>query len=892
MATTQLAPQYDPAAIESTVYQRWLDADVFAADRTSDREPYVIVIPPPNVTDVLHMGHGLNNTLQDVFIRFERMRGREALWLPGTDHAGIATQNVVERAVAAEGKTRQELGREAFVARVWEHVRDKGGTILEQLKAIGSSCDWSRTRFTLDDDYSSAVRRVFVQLYREGLIYRGHRVIHWCPRCLTSLSDEEAGFHDRESRLFHIRYQLVGEEGHVVVATTRPETMFGDVALVFHPDDERYAELRGRTARIPLTDVEIPIDVSTAVERDFGTGMLKVTPAHDANDFDIANELERDLGQPVVIDEDARMVDTNRVPPALRGLGRDVARKRIVQELEDAGQLEKQEPYQHAVRQCYRCHTVVEPLLSDQWFVRMAPLAEPALEAYRTGAVRFLPERWGKVYENWLTNIRDWNISRQLWWGHRIPVWYCEREGCEEITVSEGTPQACGACGGALRQDEDVLDTWFSSWLWPFATFGWPEETEDLKKFYPGHTLVTGADIIFFWVARMIMAGYHFLGETPFNTVFFNGIVRDPQHHAFSKSRGNGIDPLDVVKRYGADALRYTAVAGTAAGTDIIMDRNDLDSTFAAGRHFGNKLWNVARLLLANLNGSAPVSSDLDRSHHQLADRWILSRLQRVTRTVTDHLDACRLNEAATGVYHFLWDELADWYVEQAKPRLQSPTPEGDAARATLLMSFETTLRLLHPVMPFITEELWSFLPGEREPLLAGARWPVPNMDLIDATAETRFGQVQSLVTAIRSIRAEYGVKPGTSVRAFCEPADGEARDAFEAERGTIERLAKLDALVFGAADETVGAHAVLADGSAVFVPLGDAIDVQAECVRLASEMERLEKQLAAVTAKLANENFTTRAPAEVVERERQKEQAWGERRDTLAAKRRSLGCS
>ena len=892
MATTQLAPQYDPKAIESTVYQRWLDADVFVADRASDREPYVIVIPPPNVTDILHMGHGLNNTLQDVFIRFERMRGREALWLPGTDHAGIATQNVVERAVAAEGKTRQDLGREAFVARVWEHVRDKGGTILEQLKAIGSSCDWSRTRFTLDDDYSSAVRRVFVQLYREGLVYRGHRVIHWCPRCLTSLSDEEAGFHDRESRLFHIRYQLVGEGGHVLVATTRPETMFGDVALVFHPDDERYAELEGQTVRIPLTDIEIPIDVSTAVERDFGTGMLKVTPAHDANDFDIANELERDLEQPVVIGEDARMVDTDRVPPALRGLDRDIARKRIVQELEETDQLEKQEPHQHAVRQCYRCHTVVEPLLSDQWFVKMAPLAEPALEAYRTGAVRFLPERWGKVYENWLTNIRDWNISRQLWWGHRIPVWYCEREGCGEITVSEETPQECGACGGALRQDEDVLDTWFSSWLWPFATFGWPEETQDLKKFYPGHTLVTGADIIFFWVARMIMAGYHFLGETPFNTVFFNGIVRDPQHHAFSKSRGNGIDPLDVVKLYGADALRYTAVAGTAAGTDIIMDQNDLDSTFAAGRHFGNKLWNVARLLLANLNGSAPVSGDMDRFHHQLADRWILSRLQRTTQTVTDHLDAYRLNEAATGVYHFLWDELADWYVEQAKPRLQSPTPEGDAARATLLVSFETTLRLLHPVMPFITEELWSFLPGEREPLLASARWPVANMDLIDAPAETRFGQVQNLVTAIRSIRAEYGVKPGTSVRAFCEPANGDTRDAFEAERGTIERLAKLDELVFGGADETVGAHAVLADGSAVFVPLGGAIDIRAECARLASEMERLGKQLAAVTAKLANENFTTRAPAEVVERERQKEQAWGEQRDTLAAKRRSLGCS
>ncbi len=890
MTTTQLAPQYDPAAIEKTIYQRWLDAGVFTADRDSDREPYVIVIPPPNVTDVLHMGHGLNNTLQDVFIRFERMRGREVLWLPGTDHAGIATQNVVERALAKEGKTRQDLGREAFVERVWKHVDEKGGTILDQLKAIGASCDWTRTRFTFDDDYSSAVRHVFVQLYDEGLVYRGHRVIHWCPRCLTSLSDEEAEFHDRESRLYHIRYRLDGANSHVVVATTRPETMFGDVCLVFHPEDERFAELQGQSVAIPLTDVVIPIDVSTAVERDFGTGMLKVTPAHDANDFDIVNELERELDQPVVIDEHGRMVDTDRVPVDLRGLDRDDAREQIVKLLEENGQLEKVEPYHHAVRRCYRCHTVVEPRLSDQWFVRMDRLAEPALKAYRDGAVRFVPQRWGKVYENWLTGIRDWNISRQLWWGHRIPVWYCGREGCDQITVSEETPDAC-ACGGVLRQDEDVLDTWFSSWLWPFATFGWPQETEDLKRFYPGHTLVTGPDIIFFWVARMIMAGYHFLGETPFSTVLFTGMVRDPQHRAFSKTLGNGIDPLDVVERYGADALRYTVVASAAAGTDIIMDRNDLDSTFAAGRHFGNKLWNVARLLLANLDGSVQIQGKLDQATLQLADRWILSRAQRTTQSVTEHLVAFRLNDAAIAVYHFLWDDMADWYLEQVKPRLQSASSDGSTARATLLTTFETTLRLLHPVMPFITEELWSCLPGDREALLADAAWPEPIPELVDDRAEASFRQVQGVVTAIRSIRAEYGVKPGAKIRAHAEPASTDAREAFEEERATIERLARLDQLSFTTPQDTIGAHAVLPDGSAVFVPLGDAIDIRAECARLANEMARLEKQLTAVSAKLGNEQFTSRAPSEVVERERQKETAWREQRDTLAAKRRSLRC-
>jgi valyl-tRNA synthetase len=899
MTTSKLAPQYDPATTETATYRRWLEADVFAAERSSDKTPYVIVIPPPNVTSQLHMGHGLNNVVQDVLIRYERMRGREALWLPGTDHAGIATQNAVERLLAAEGRTRHDLGREAFVKRVWQHVDETGGTILDQLKAIGASCDWSRTRFTLDEGYSRAVKRVFVTLYHQGLIYRGHRVIHWCPRCLTSLSDEEAEFHEREAKLYHIRYPFAdGEEGHLTVATTRPETMFGDILLVYHPEDEHYTGIQGRQVEIPLTSVVIPVDVSTHVERGFGTGMLKVTPAHDANDFDIARELDPELEHPVVIDEHAKMADVARVPQTLRGLDRDDAREKLLTLLEAKGLLEKVEPYHHAVRQCYRCQTVVEPRLSDQWFVRMVKLARPALQAYRDGKVRFIPERWGKVYDNWLSEIRDWNISRQLWWGHRIPAWYCEAEdgkGCGRLTVSEDTPPAC-ECGGRLRQDPDVLDTWFSSWLWPFATLGWPEDTEDLKYFYPGHTLVTGPDIIFFWVARMIIAGYHFLGDRPFETVYLNGIVRDIQHRKMSKSLGNGIDPLDVVRLYGADALRYTVIAGGAAGTDVLLDPDDLDTSFAPGRNFANKIWNVGRFILANLEGQATPVEEVDREELELADRWILSRTERVIATTTELQDRFRLNEAANEIYHFVWDELADWYVEQVKPRLYGVAAGSEVARGVLLHVFETALRLLHPLMPFITEEMWSFLPDREGGLLARAPWPTAEPSRIDAEAESRFGRVQALVGAVRGIRAEYGVQPGKPVPAVVEPSDNEAREAFTASASTIEQLAKITGLyVNGEAAGTdgreIGAHAVLPDGSAVFVPLGDAIDVQKECERLSAEMDRLDKQLGAVTAKLANEQFTTRAPSQVVEREREKEQAWREQRETLAQKLRSLGC-
>jgi len=892
MTHTDLAPQYDPSAIERAVYRRWLDADVFAAPVDAEGEPYVIVIPPPNVTSVLHMGHGLNNTIQDVLIRFERMRGRNALWLPGTDHAGIATQNAVERILAQDGKRRQDLGRTAFVERVWEHVRETGGTILDQLKAIGCSCDWSRTRFTFDEAYSSAVRRVFVHLHNEGLIYRGHRVIHWCPRCLTSLSDEEAEFRERDDFLYYIRYPFAdaADRDGVVVATTRPETMFGDVCLVCHPEEERYNGLKGRQVAIPLSGVVIPIEHSTAVEQEFGTGMLKVTPAHDANDFDIAAALPGEYETPDTMTPDARMADVARVPEALRGLDRDEARAQIVEMLKREGLLVKVEPYRHAVRFCYRCHTVVEPRLSDQWFVRMRSLAQPALEAYREGKLTFVPERWGKVYENWLVGIRDWNISRQLWWGHRIPAWYCEVEGCDHITVAEEAPQSCGACGGPVRQDEDVLDTWFSSWLWPFATLGWPEHTSDLERFYPGHTLVTGPDIIFFWVARMVMAGYHFMGDRPFDTVYMNGIVRDPQHRAFSKSLGNGIDPLDVVERYGADALRFTIVAGAAAGTDVIMDRDHMDTTFASGRHFANKLWNAGRLILQNVTDGSPVAN-LDRAQFELADRWILSQCQRVAAETTDALSRFRLNDAANGVYHFLWDELADWYLEQVKPRLYGNAPGGDVARGILIHVFDVALRLLHPVMPFITEELWGHLPGDREQLLATAPWPVAQDAFIDAEAEQQFGLVQALVSAVRTIRAEYRVPPGATLRVTVAPASAAALAGVNAEQQTIQRLARISTLSIDEQAEGIGGHAVLPDGSAVLVLLGDAIDVPKECARLKGELDRLDGQLEGVARKLANSQFVSRAPAEVVERERDKERTWREQRETLAAKLGALGC-
>src|SRR5213593_2114660 len=891
-----LPPQYDPHDVEAPLYQRWLDRGVFTARADSAREPYVIVMPPPNITAILHTGQGLNNVIQDVLIRFERMRGREALWLPGTDHAGIATQNVVERLVTKEGKTRFDLGRDTFVERVWRFVRETGSTILEQLKVIGCSCDWSRTRFTFDDAYSRAVREVFVRLWEEKLIYRGHRVIHWCPHCRTALSDEEAEFADQAGTLYHIRYPVEGGPApFLTVATTRPETMLGDTAVAVNPKDKRHKGFIGKTARLPIAGLPIPIIGDDAVDPAFGTGFVKVTPAHDANDFEIGTRHK--LEMPLIMREDGTMGEEpgkregERVPPSLRGLDRFEAREKIVEMLKEQGLLEKVEPHRHAVRHCYRCDTVVEPRLSDQWFVKMQPLAAPVLAAYRNDEFQIVPERWRATFEHWMENIRDWNISRQLWWGHRIPVFTCT--ACNHQWADRADPVGCPKCGGPVEQDPDVLDTWFSSWLWPFATLGWPDETPDLRHFYPGHTLVTAPEILFFWVARMLMAWYHFRGARPFSTVYLHGTVRDTQHRKMSKSLGNGIDPLDVVRLYGADALRWTAIAGVSLGSDLILDPNDLETTFAPGRNFANKLWNIGRFILAQLPERVQPLESLDPKRLQLADRWILSRAQGAIREVTASLETFRLDEAAKRCFDFVWKELADWYVEAVKPRLGDAV-DAAAAQAVLAYCFDTVLRLLHPVVPFITEELWQKLPGRTgDELLAVAAWPAGRDTLLDPHAETRFALVQDAIAAIRTIRAEYRVSPKARLAASVTPKTAEGRRAFEGERETIVRLGQLEALGFdGRRAAKAGAHAVLADGSEVFVALSDAIDVQQECRRLSGELTRLEQQLAGLAAKLTNQQFVARAPAEVVAKEREKERAWHDQRQVLADKLKSLGCS
>jgi valyl-tRNA synthetase len=890
--TDELPPQYDPRAIEKEIYRQWMEAGAFEprAAGPAGAEPFVVMMPPPNVTAVLHMGHGLNNSVQDVLVRFERMRGRPTLWLPGTDHAGIATQNVVERLLGKEGKSRFDVGREAFVARVWSFVKETGGTILEQLRALGASADWSRTYFTLDEDLSRAVREVFVRLYEKGLIYRGKYIINWCPRCLTALSNEEAEKVEVEGKIWHLRYPLAGEEGHLIVATTRPETMLGDTGVAVHPKDPRYARLVGKTLRLPLVGREIPIVADEAIDPEFGSGAVKVTPAHDPVDFEIGQR----HGLPAIdiMTDDAHLND--EVPERFRGLDRFEARKRVVKEFEAAGLLEKVENHRHAVGHCYRCDTVVEPRLSDQWFVRMKPLAEPAARAYTEGRLRFIPERRGEEYANWMAGIRDWCISRQLWWGHRIPVWYCD--ACGTTTVSREDVTRC-RCGAEPRQDPDVLDTWFSSWLVPFSSLGWPEDTEDLRRFYPGSVLVTAPEILFFWVARMVMAGCEFMGDIPFHTVYLHGTVRDTQHRKMSKSLGNGIDPLEVVEKFGADALRYTVISGMAVGTDVILDPEDLESSFAPGRNFANKVWNVGRFVLGVLGGDPDKAIRPLAGRHRdavrpdelcLADRWIIARCDRMVREATESYEKYRLNDAAAAAYHFIWSDLADWYLEQAKPRLYGTEPGGDVARAVIARTFAVALQVLHPVMPFVTETLWQRLPG-RKPgeLLMTSAWPRPDRRAPNPEAEREFALVQELVGAIRQIRAEYGVEPGKTVNVRV----GRRHSAFTAEEGTIRRLAKVGTLEYGAPPSEPGAHAVLGDGTDVFIALGDLVDIKKECERLGAERARLEQLLAAQRGKLANENFTSRAPQAVVEKERARLTQLEEQARVIAGKLEQLGC-
>jgi len=897
-----LSPQYDPHAIERPLYREWEEAGRFRADaaavRDGSADPYAIVIPPPNVTAVLHMGHGLNNTIQDVLIRWQRMRGREALYLPGTDHAGIATQNVVERLLAGEGTRREELGRDAFVARVWQFVDATGSTILQQLRAIGCSCDWSRTRFTLEPDLSRAVREAFVRLYEKGLIYRGNYIINWCPRCLTALSDEEAEAEDSPGKLYYLRYPLLGAappglptlpdgRAFLVVATTRPETMLGDTAVAVHPEDERYRSIVGREVLLPLVERVVPVLADAFVDAEFGTGAVKITPAHDPNDFELA--LRHGLAPLNILTPDAHLNEA--VPAAYRGLDRFEGRKRVLADFEKAGLLERIEEHTHGVPHCYRCHTVVEPRLSDQWFVRMRPLAGPALAAARAGRVRFTPERHARIYEHWLENIRDWCISRQLWWGHRIPVFYCRNPECGEQIVAREDPVACPACGGrTLEQDQDVLDTWFSSWLWPFSTLGWPRQTDDLAAFYPTNTLVTAPEILFFWVARMIMAGLEFMGDVPFSDVYLTGTVRDLQNRKMSKSLGNGIDPLEVVNLFGADALRFTVMSNVGMGTDVRMDPADLETTFAVGRNFANKLWNAGRFALLNLD-VAEVPDARTLPALELADRWIVSRLHAASAETDRNLAAFRFKEAAEAVYQFFWGELADWYLEVIKPRLQ---PDGDpasaaVARATLVLCLDGILRLLHPVMPFITDALWRRLPAiagqERPGSVMVAAWPQPDDYPSDEAAEAQFGALAELIGEIRTLRSEYGVPPAAPIRIRLSNVSAALGAGLAAEERALSRLAKVAEIEREAGAAGAGAHAVLRGGVELFIPLAGVIDLEQERKRLQKELERLEVQLRATEAKLRNEQFAARAPADVVQRERAKAENFRDQRDRLAMK-------
>ena len=922
MSTTQelhdLPAQYDPGQTERAIYERWVEAGIFSADEKrsrrngGDRDPFVIVMPPPNVTSVLHMGHGLNNTVQDVIVRWRRMVGDEALWVPGTDHAGIATQNIIERQLAVEGKSKADLGRAAFVERTVAFVAQTGGEILQQLRAIGASCDWNRTAYTLSPELSRAVREAFVQLHERGLIYRGHRVIHWCPRCLTSLSDEEAQHGEETGKLYHIAYPIVGakDKATLNVATTRPETMLGDVALAVHPKDKRYKKLVGQSVLLPIASVEIPIIADDYVDPDFGTGVVKITPAHDPNDFEVG--MRHKLPMPVIMAPEGTMANwadaNSRVPPHLVGIDRFEARELIVRSLEKSGHIIKVEPHQHAVRHCYRCDTVVEPRLSDQWFVKMEPLAKPALKAVRDGTIRILPERWEAVYVNWLENIRDWNISRQLWWGHRIPVWYCDK--CNRLIVSRTDLSACDKCGGSVRQDEDVLDTWFSSWLFPISTLGWPDKSSAaLAAFYPTDDLITAPEILFFWVSRMVMAGYAFMDAAPFHTIYLHGTVRDTDHVKMSKSLGNGIDPLDVVATYGADALRYTVIAGMGLGADLILDHRDLERSFAPGRNFATKLWNIGRFLLANVGGS-PVRSVDELRDDELtpADRWILGRLnatilesdvalgparpEKGKWPPEERYAGLRLSEYAEAARRFVWNDVADWYLETTKGRIGAGGSDSEVARAVLTHVFDYALRLLHPIMPFITETLWQRLPfpvaTDRCEFLTIAPWPIPHPESSDErNAMARFDLVREVVSAIRQIRSDYAIAPGKSIDAVIRSAIN--APLFTDHARLIGQLARASVRVGGEPVGAGAAHSVLSDGSELTVPLGGLVDLSKECAKLRGELDQLGTQLQSLSKRLQNEGFTSRAPAAVVESERKKEEEWTKRRGQLAEKVKAL---
>lgn len=873
----ELSKRYQPAEVEAKIHRYWEEGQFFrAAVGVVSKVPFSVVIPPPNVTGRLHMGHALNNSLQDLVIRYQRMKGNEACWFPGTDHAGIATQNVVEKQLAKEGLSRHDLGRDAFVQRVWDWKEKYGSEIIEQLKALGCSCDWSRQRFTLDEGLSRAVREVFVKLYNDDLIYRGAYLVNWCPRCQTAVSDLEVEHEDVDGGLYHIRYPLQ-DGGHVIIATTRPETMLGDTALAVNPEDPRFAHLIGKNARLPILDRVLPIVGAPEVDPEFGTGVLKITPAHDPIDFEIGKT--HGLDSINILNGDGT-INENGGPFA--GMDRPSAQKAVIERLKADGLLEKVEPYRHAVGHCERCDTAIEPLISTQWFVRMKDMAESAIAAVKDGRIQFIPERWSKLYFDWLEEIRDWCISRQLWWGHRIPIWYgpddrafaahSEDEAVSTATLHYGREVE-------LRQDPDVLDTWFSSWLWPFSIMGWPDETDDLKTFFPTDFLLTGFDILFFWVSRMIMASLHFMNDVPFKKVYITPLIVDAQGQKMSKSKGNSVDPIEIMEDYGADALRLALAYATTKGRTMRTPTTQLDDA----RNFLNKLWNATRFALMHLGDERP---ELPASIEKLEDRYILSRLSATTKTVREHLDGYTFNLAAEAVYSFVWHDFCDWYVELIKPRLKDSPDDG--VKGVLYTVLRDIVKLLHPIVPFITEEIWQVL-GEQPESVSRAVYPEAGER--DEAAEREMQALQEVIAGVRTIRADLNVPAKAKLSAVMSVATQQLGDALMANLDALRALTGTEEWVIGVGVEAIegSARKVLACGE-LFVDVAEMIDVAAERTRLQTELASVGKDLAQVTGKLANEEFLKRAPAAVVEKEQRKRDEFTQKRDRLEANLASLG--
>ena len=873
----ELAKNYNPGEFEGRIYESWCENNYFAPDPDPKKPPFSIVIPPPNVTGQLHMGHALDQTLQDIIVRTRRMQGYSTLWVPGTDHAGIATQIKVEENLRKnEGLSRYDLGRDKFLERVWDWKNQYGNRIINQLKKLGSSCDWSRERFTMDEGCSRAVREVFVNLYNKGLIYRGHRIINWCPRCLTALSDAEVEYKDQPGFFWHIKYPIKGEEGFVEVATTRPETMFGDTAVAVNPDDENTKHLIGKTLILPIVNREIPVIADDYVEIGFGTGCVKITPAHDPNDFLVGQR--HDLEQIKVMNDDATM---NSYAGKYEGMDRYECRKALVKDLEEQDFLVKTVPHDHNVGTCYRCGTTVEPLTSDQWFVKMKPLAAPAIEAVENGTVSFIPERFSKNYFNWMNNILDWCISRQLWWGHRIPAFYCD--DCGHMEVSKTDITTCPKCGGKVRQEEDVLDTWFSSALWPFSTLGWPDSTDDLARYYPTSTLVTGYDIITFWVSRMIFSGIEHTGKEPFSKVFIHGLVRDAKGRKMSKSLGNGIDPLEIIEKFGADALRFALTTGNAPGNDMRFS----DEKIEAARNFANKLWNASRFVLMNLTESdEELLAAYDESDLAPEDKWILSRLNRVTASVNQNFENYELGIALSEIYSFTWDSFCDWYIEMAKSRIFEGGAPALTAKRVLVKVLTSILKLLHPYMPFITEEIYQALPHADESIMV-SEYPKFDTGMDYTGAEEDVDRIITCITAIRARRAEMNIPPSKKAKLFVVTKYSES---FKTAEKILVKLASASEVIL--ADEYTSDDAIMiaTDAGSLYIPLAEVVDLEKERARLSAELTKTDGEIERIEKKLANEGFVAKAPAAVIEGERVKLAKYRETREAILASLAKLG--